>query len=639
MDELSRLSITYENLNSSPRPISPAKHPLILMLKFLERFPLSWRPVIVLAHVALVSLAYLLAFLLRFDFSLPAARWNLFLLTLPLLLVVRMAVFGWFHLYEGLWRYVSMWDIVTVLKAGTLGSLVFSGIILIFLRQGLPRSVLVLEWILCLALVGGVRLALRALRESRLQNGKPAGRRILMIGAGDAGEMLIREIERNTGLSYEVIGFVDDDPKKHGRRIHGIEVLGYIHQLSNVCKSQQVEEILFAIPSATEEQASHIIRHCQDSGIPFKTVPPLNALLQGKAGIGQLREVKPEDLLGRDPIRLDVKRLQLEIGENRILITGAAGCIGSELSRQVARFKPEMLLLFDRSESNLYFINQELQDLHPHLSIVPIVGDILDRKHIEEVIRIYGPQLIYHAAAYKHVPLMEEQPFEAINNNVFGTEELALAARHGGVKKFVLISTDKAVKPVGIMGMTKRMAEGIIQSCNGGPTIFVTVRFGNVLGSDGSVLPLFRWQIAKGGPVTVTDPDATRYFMLISEAAQLVLQAGAMGKGGEIFFLDMGEPVRIGDLAENMIRLSGFEPGKEIPIEVIGLRPGERLSETLIMDGEELLPTEHGKVFMVENHRLDAAAFCQDFEFLRQLVVARDRDGAIAQLRFMAACY
>lgn len=594
---------------------------------------------IVAAHATLITIAYLSAFLLRFDLQLRASDWTLFLRTLPLLLVVRMTVFGWFHLYEGIWRYVSMRDILTILKAGTLGSIIFSAGVLLFFGHGFPRSVLVTEWILCLALVGGVRLAMRAVRESKIGNHQASGRRALIVGAGDAGEMLIREIERNTGLGYEVIGFVDDDPKKHGRRIHGIEVLGYIHQLSNVCKSQQVEEILVAIPSATEEQASHIIRHCQDSGIPFKTVPPLNALLQGKAGIGQLREVKPEDLLGRDPIRLDVERLQLEIGENRILITGAAGSIGSELSRQVARFKPEMLLLFDRSESNLYFINQELQDLHPHLSIVPIVGDILDRKHIEEVIRIYRPQLIYHAAAYKHVPLMEEQPFEAINNNVFGTEELALAARHGGVKKFVLISTDKAVKPVGIMGMTKRMAEGIVQSCNGGPTIFVTVRFGNVLGSDGSVLPLFKWQIARGGPVTVTDPEASRYFMLVSEAAQLVLQAGAMGKGGEIFFLDMGEPVRIGDLAENMIRLSGFEPGKKIPIEVIGLRPGERLNETLIMDGEELLPTEHEKVLMLQNHRLGVAAFQRDFEALKQMVVARDRDGAVAQLKAMCARY
>ena len=609
------------------------------MSNFTERFLPYRRPTIVAAHVALVSLAYLFAFLLRFDFRLPAVQWGVFLWTLPLLLIVRMSVFAWLHLYEGLWRYVSMRDIITILKAGTLGSLVFSGVILIFFRQGFPRSVLVTEWILCLALVGGVRLALRAVRESKISNHHASGRRALIVGAGDVGEMLIRDIKRNTGLSYEVIGFVDDDAKKHGRRIHGIEVLGYIHQLSNVCKSQQVEEILVAIPSATEEQASHIIRHCQDSGIPFKTVPSLKALLQGKVRIGQLREVKPEDLLGRDPVRLDVERLQLEIGENRILITGAAGSIGSELSRQVARFKPEMLLLFDRSESNLYFINQELQDLHPQLNIVPIVGDILDRKHIEEVILIYRPQLIYHAAAYKHVPLMEEQPFEAINNNVFGTEELALAARHGGVKKFVLISTDKAVKPVGIMGMTKRMAERIIQSCNGGPTIFVSVRFGNVLGSDGSVLPLFQWQIAKGGPVTVTDPEASRYFMLVSEAAQLVLQAGAMGKGSETFFLDMGEPVRIGDLAESMIRLSGFEPGKEIPIEVIGLRPGERLSETLIMDGEELVPTEHKKVLMVQNHRLDAVAFQKDFEALRKMVLARDRDGAVAQLRSMAARY
>jgi len=338
-------------------------------------------------------------------------------------------------------------------------------------------------------------------------------------------------------------------------------------------------------------------------------------------------------------VRLDFEMLRKEIYGKRILVTGAAGSIGSELCRQLAGFGPENIVLFDRAESGLYFVQHEIKSSYPELCIVPVVGDILNRLQVEEVIRDYAPEIIYHAAAYKHVPLMEEQPFEAIRNNVMGTEILALAAGRASVRKFVLISTDKAVNPMGIMGMTKRMAEGVIQVSNGGSTSFVAVRFGNVLGSDGSVLPLFKWQIAKGGPVTVTDPEARRYFMLISEAAQLVLQAGAMGKGGETFFLDMGEPVRIGDLAENLIRLSGLEPIKEIAIEVIGLRPGERLDESLVMDGEELLPTKHEKVFMVQNHRLDPTAFRQDFAVLKQLLASRDRDQTVSHLKAMASRY
>jgi FlaA1/EpsC-like NDP-sugar epimerase len=416
-------------------------------------------------------------------------------------------------------------------------------------------------------------------------------------------------------------------------------VVGTVDQLPQLCREKGVEEILIAIPSATREQRRRIVELCRISGIPFKTVPAINELLQGKARIGQLQEVTPEDLLGREAVRLDLDRLRQELQGKRILVTGAGGSIGSELCRQLAAFEPEMILLFERAESALYFIDLELRRAWPSLKVVPIVGDILDGRRVEEVIRAYAPDLLYHAAAYKHVPLMEEHALEGIANNVFGTESVAVAARQGGLRKFVLISTDKAVKPVGIMGMTKRVAEGLLQLYRDGPTTFVAVRFGNVLGSDGSVLPLFQWQIAQGGPVTVTDPEATRYFMLLSEAAQLVLQAGALGQGGEIFFLDMGQPVQILDLAQNLIRLSGLEPRKDIPIEVIGLRPGERLNEALVVDGEELLPTEHEKVFMVRNHPVDPAAFQRDLEALRRLVAIRDREGAVVQLRAMAARY
>ena len=594
---------------------------------------------IVLAHAGLVALGYGLAFLLRFDFRLPAGEWDRFLQTLPLVLLGRLVVFAWLHLYEGLWWYVSMRDILAMLKAVTLGSLLFLAAVLVIFGLGFPGSIFLLDWVLCLALVGGARLAIRALRESSRKNREVEGRRALIVGAGDAGEMLIREIDRSLTLNYEVVGFVDDDPRKQGRRIHGIEVVGTFEELPEICQARAIQELLLAIPSATGEQKRRIIKWCRASGVAFKTVPALNELLQGRARIGHLQEVRPEDLLGREGIRLNLDRLRQELQGKRILVTGAGGSIGSELCRQLAAFEPEVLILFERAESSLYFADLELRRQHPRLQVIPVVGDILDRRRVEEVIRASTPDLLYHAAAYKHVPLMEEHPLEGIVNNVFGTESVAVAAREGGLKKFVLISTDKAVRPVGIMGMTKRVAECLIQVCNGGPTTFVAVRFGNVLGSDGSVLPLFQWQIARGGPLTVTDPEASRYFMLLSEAAQLVLQAGAMGKGGEVFFLDMGEPVKILDLAQNLVRLSGLEPGKDIPIEVIGLRPGERLNEALLMDGEELLPTEHEKVLMVWNQGFNRAQFAKDLEELRRLVGARDREGAVTQLQAMAARY
>jgi FlaA1/EpsC-like NDP-sugar epimerase len=594
---------------------------------------------IVLGHAGLVTLSYGLAFLLRFDFRLPPGEWDRLLQTLPLLLLGRLVVFAWFHLYEGLWWYVSMRDILAILKAVTLGSLLFLAAVLMIFGLGFPGSIFLLDWVLCLALIGGARLAIRALRESGRMNREIERRRALIVGAGDAGEMLIREIDRSLTLNYEVVGFMDDDPRKQGRRIHGIEVVGTFEKLPEICQARAIQELLLAIPSATAEQKRRIIKWCRASGVAFKTVPALNELLQGRARIGHLQEVRPEDLLGREGIRLNLDRLRQELHGKRILVTGAGGSIGSELCRQLAAFEPEVLILFERAESSLYFADLELRRQHPRLQVIPVVGDILDRRRVEEVIRASTPDLLYHAAAYKHVPLMEEHALEGIVNNVFGTESVAVAAREGGLKKFVLISTDKAVRPVGIMGMTKRVAECLIQVCNGGPTTFVAVRFGNVLGSDGSVLPLFQWQIAQGGPLTVTDPEASRYFMLLSEAAQLVLQAGAMGKGGEVFFLDMGEPVKILDLAHNLVRLSGLEPGRDIPIEVIGLRPGERLNEALLMDGEELLPTEHEKVLMVCNQGFNPVPFAKDLEELRRLVAARDREGAVAQLHVMAARY
>jgi len=604
----------------------------------LIQFLFSYRRYVIVAiHIILVTVAYYLAFLLRFDLRLPAVEWDRFFQSLPLLLLIKLFVFGYFHLYEGLWQYVSMRDILAILKAGTLSSMIFAAGILVVIGHGFPRSVLLLDWVFCLALVGGVRLTIRALRESTRKYPRRDARRALVVGAGDAGEMLIREIVRGPKLDYEVVGFVDDDPNKHGTRIHGIPVVGTIDHLPHLCRSQEIQELLIAIPSASKEQRQRILVCCRESGVPFKTVPALNELLLGKAIIGQLQEVRPEDLLGREAIRLDFDRIRSELHGKRVLVTGAGGSIGSELCRQLATFEPEMIVLLERAESSLYFADLELRRLHPRVRIIPVVGDIQNRFQMEEVMRLYALDLVYHAAAFKHVPLMEDHPLEAIQNNIFGTETVALAARAANVKKFIFISTDKAVRPVGIMGMTKRVAECLLLSLNSGPTLFVAVRFGNVLGSDGSVLPIFQRQIAQGGPVTVTDTEASRYFMLLSEAAQLVLQAGVMGKGGEVFFLDMGEPINILDLARNLIRLSGLEQDGNIPVEVVGLRPGEGLREELVREKEKLLPSDHEKVFIVQNHQFDAEAFEQDLEALRRYATARDPVRAVQHLQLMAA--
>lgn len=605
----------------------------------LERLVPYPRSVIAGIHVALVTAAYFGAFLIRHDFQMPAGEWDRFLETLPLLLLVKVVVFAWFHLYDGLWWYVSMRDILVILKAVTLSSLFFLAGVLLLFGQMFPRSIFALDWVLCLALVGGVRLATRAFRETSLRYGQAGKKRVLIVGAGDAGEMLVREIERNPELNYEVAGFVDDDPRKQRKRIHGIEVVGTIDQLPHLCHSRGVRELHIAMPSVTRDERRRIVERCRMSGVTFRTVPAMKDLLEGKAGISQLREVQAEDLLGREAVRFDVAGFKEELAGKRILVTGAAGSIGSELCRQLAKVEPELLILFDRAESSLYFAHLEVAHDYPRTQVIPVIGDILDRGKIDEVLQMYSPEVIYHAAAYKHVPLMEAHPLEAIENNIFGTENLALAARQMGVKKFILISTDKAVRPVGIMGMTKRVAEGLLLSLDRGPTLFLAVRFGNVLGSDGSVLPLFQWQITRGGPVTVTDPEASRYFMLLSEAVQLVFQAGMIAKGGGVFFLDMGEPVRIMTLAEDLIRASGMEPGKDVHIDVVGLRSGERLQESLVIDEEKFLPTEHEKVLMVEKQHFDGKKFLKDLEDLRGLVERCNRHEAVQLLKLMATRY
>ena len=597
------------------------------------------RPLIVVVHAALIAASLVLAFLIRFDLNVPASEWGRVAETLPLLLVLRMTLFWYFSLYEGLWRYVSVRDLVGILKATTLSELLFVPAVLLVSGYGFPRSIFVIDWLICVALVAGVRLSIRAFRESSSRYRAGGARRALIVGAGDAGEGLIRAIQQSLVHDYEIIGLIDDDVRKKRLRIHGVRVAGTVEQIPEVAESLNADEVLMALPSATLEEKRHIAQIASHSGLSVRSVPSLRELIDGKARIGELEEMTPEHLLDREPITVDLERLRAELRGSSILVTGAGGSIGFELCRQLAPFEPARLVMFERSENTLFLNHVELKQRYPDLDIIPVVGDIVDRKEVMEAFATHKPDVVYHAAAYKHVTLMEHHPLAAIENNVFGTENVATAAQACGTSKFVFISTDKAVSPVGTMGRTKRVAEGLLLALSEGPTTFVAVRFGNVLGSNGSVVPLFQRQLLSGGPITITDPEATRYFMLISEAAQLVLQAGTMGQDGEVFFLNMGEPVRIIDLAENLIRMSGLAPGRDVAVDTIGLRPGERLSEQLAADGEDFLPSDHEYIFVARNKKFDATAYRADLELLRELLEARDERGALAKLEAMTAAY
>ena len=596
---------------------------------------------VIVAHAAMIGLAYALAFFMRFDFSVPAGHWGTFITTLPVLMALRLIVFDRLGLYQGMWRYVSLQDLQSILTAVSLSGIVFAAVVMLTygygdVGPGFPRSVFILDWVLCTALVAGVRIGIREMRERR-QAGGEANRRILIVGAGDAGLSLLRYLNESPYFDYDVVGLIDDDPRKRDVRLHGVRVLGTSEEIASIVAVSRADEVVVAVPSVVGERRRQILKSCLEAEIPVKSVPSRDDLEQGRARIGQLQAVDPQDLLPRQAVQVDVDRLLDDISGRRVLVTGAAGSIGSELCRQVATLNPELLVLYEQAESALYFIEIELRERFPDVKVVPVVGDILDGPKVAEVMRDFAPEVVFHAAAYKHVPLMEAQPLEAIQNNIFGTESIATASIKAGVRKFVNISTDKAVRPVGVMGMTKRVAEDLLISLQGNGTTFVSVRFGNVLGSAGSVIPLFQKQIALGGPVTVTDPEATRYFMVIAEAAQLVLQAGAMAKGGEVFFLDMGEPMRIGKLAENLVRLAGMTPGRDVDIESVGLRPGERLNEELVRETEELLKSEHEKVFYAKAPDYDTGAFASEYEVLEAAVGARDVSGAVEQLRAMAA--
>jgi FlaA1/EpsC-like NDP-sugar epimerase len=498
-----------------------------------------------------------------------------------------------------------MSDLVDITKASVTSSLLIYLCLWIGLwpRQGYPRSVVFIDLVLTVFCIGGARFAVRAYTET-VQT-CVARKETLVVGAGVAGTTIMRELKQNPDLDYKPIGFVDDDISKLGIKIHGRRVLGTTDDIAALVEKHGVKCVLIAIPSAEGKKIDEIISKCPPCSVEFKILNGIGKRLDGQSRINHIRQVRLEDLLGRAPVRLDLGNIQKKLQGESILITGAGGSIGSELTRQVSQFGPRKVVLLERSENDLFRLCCELRRNFPMLNYIPVIGDILDVGLLREVFAAHRPHSVFHAAAYKHVPMMETNCFQAVTNNIFGTYNVALVARQFEVEDFVMISTDKAVKPSNIMGVTKRIAELIILGLQHQRTRFVAVRFGNVLGSNGSVLPIFEEQIRNGGPVTVTHPEAKRYFMLIPEAVQLVLQASTMGRGGEIFILDMGEDVKIDDLARNVIRLAGFEPGKEIKIVYTGLRPGEKLVEELRHQAEGLAPTTHEKIRVLQGGKVD----------------------------------
>jgi FlaA1/EpsC-like NDP-sugar epimerase len=557
------------------------------------------------AALVIAASSYVLAMALRFDLTLPPDVKPILISTLPTLLVCKLVGCWSAGLFSGWWRHVNLRDVVDIVRGNIFGSLLF--LLAIVFGPGLdgfPRSVFVIDLIICTIVMTGLRVTVRVLRE---RHARAAVRRIdtlvLIVGAGRTGIRLLEELENRARHGSGVVGFVDDDPSKQGTRVAGSPVLGTIDDLPRVLGEQEVHEVLVAIPSAPATVIRRIVQHCGEARVRHRVLPSLAELAEGRVMYTQVRDVKMDDLLAREPVRLDLPAVRSMIDDRTVLITGAAGSIGSELCRQVAAHGAARLVLFDRHENGMFLLERELHDRFPAVEIVPVLGDVVLEDQLAAAFARHRPSLVFHAAAYKHVPLAELNVLQAVSNNVLGTWNAARAAAMHGAAEFVLVSTDKAVRPSSVMGVTKRAAELLVASLAPEGCRFASVRFGNVLGSSGSVVPLFREQIARGGPVTVTDPDVTRYFMTIPEACQLILEASSAAESGDTYILEMGTPVRIADLARQMIRLSGFEPEVDIPVVFSGLRPGEKLQEELVDEGERVTVTAHRRIRVVHGPR------------------------------------
>jgi FlaA1/EpsC-like NDP-sugar epimerase len=605
--------------------------------------------IIFLGDVFLLLLAHYFAYYIRFDGVLENDELINFLRVLPWMIPIKILALFYFDLYKGMWRYTGIYDLINLIKAVTLSSVVVVSVLLIsFHFVGFSRGVFVIDFLLTIFVLGGSRMGIRLVFSGR--EGEKIGlfrkrtekmKKVLIIGAGDAGEMLAREVRDNPYLAYDIVGFIDDNPHKVGRAIHGIGILSTLDELGGIAESSHADEIVIAMPSASAADVRRAVKLCESTGLPYKTIPGMGELMEGKVSVSSIRDVRYEDLLGRKSVDLEVEQIGGYLTGKRVMVTGGAGSIGSELCRQIVRFKPERLVIVDRNESGLYETEMDFLSKYPGLKLVPVLGPVQTRDLMEKVFQENRPQVVFHAAAYKHVPMMEMHPWEAVYNNILGTQTVLDLCRENGVDRYVLVSTDKAVRPTNVMGTSKRVAELLTQGCAREYNVrCMAVRFGNVVGSIGSVVPFFQKQIERGGPVTVTHPDVTRYFMTIPEASRLILQAGAMGQGSEIFILKMGTPVRISDMARDMISLSGFKPDEDIEIKYVGLRPGEKLFEELITEGEGIQPTRHDEIMVLQAEEcVSLKDLNRHIKTLVKLADAGDGDGIRAELKRMVPEY
>ena len=634
-----------------------------MLNEVLSRLRPYRRSLSIAGHVALVSFAYLIAYALRFDFRIPPEQLRRYGETLPYLLLLRIALFHRFGLFRGYWHLVGVRDLRQLVAAVTVGSIGFVAVLIFVGRlAGMPPVIPVLDWLITITLAGGIRFVarwireepfrrpsrgqrtlLRWIKEEPLRKRPRRGRPALIIGAGVAGERLLRQLLHDPRHPLNIVGLVDDDPNKYGRTLHGVPVLGGSDQLRRFVAIHHAQQIVIAIPSASQEQVRVLVARAAETGVAVKILPQLDLLATEDPQINQVRDVQVEDLLGRDPVQLDLKDIAPELTGKVILVTGAGGSIGAELVRQIARFNPRRLLLLDRAESPLFFISHEVSEAHPAIDVTPVLASVTNAKRLDKVFETYRPDCVFHAAAYKHVPMLEWNLLEGVWNNVVGTLRLAQAAARFGTRKFVLISTDKAVNPSSILGATKRVAEHIVRelpSLRASNTDFRVVRFGNVLGSDGSVVPLFKRQIAAGGPVTVTHPEMKRFLMTIPEAAQLVLEAASLPEAaGRIAVLEMGTQVRILELAEQMIRLSGLVPYHDVQIVFTGLRPGEKLEEELVAPGETLAQTTIDKIRVVAGNGGGGATLARHLRALIAVTTEGDERSVVRALSTIVTEY
>lgn len=579
----------------------------------------------VLLDLIIFAAAFYAAYLFRFDFHIPKYASIQFYNLLKYVLVIKFSVFLGLGLYRGMWRYTGLRDLWHILEATFLQSIIVVTIVLYkFGFGGFSRGIFIIDWFLTVFMVGGIRVMIRSfytyrdgIQYYRNSDSCPTdGTNVVIIGAGRAGEKIVREIISTNHRKYKPVGLIDNDPSKKGRTIHSVPVLGMLEDLAEIVERKCVQEILIAVTEASGEQIREIVNACKKTGLKYKILPGMEEIIDGKVGIKALRDVSYQDLLGRSPVQLDNTRISQYISGKTVLITGCGGSIGSELVRQVIRFNPARLILVEASEANLYSIQMELHHEFKFREYVTVLGCVQDRELMDKTFGTYKPQTVFHAAAYKHVPMLERNPWQAVANNICGTRNIMETADRHGVDRFVTVSTDKAVRPTNIMGASKRVTELLMRMFQNSKTTFMAVRFGNVIGSSGSVIPLFRRQIELGGPVTVTHPEVTRYFMSISEAAQLILQAGVMAEGGEIFILEMGSPIKIAEMARDLIRLSGKEPDSDIEVTFTGLREGEKLYEELITEGEGIVRTEHEKIMVLKAFDFDQQEYAQELELM-----------------------